>query len=131
MPDPGTSNLPPLSRRFLEFAGKDLPPPDVEELFLGLARIYGLAWNRAVFQENSHNAREIDRYIRELPDSHRDLLQIMFKDLVARKRQMFPNDSRIVADCRLKRSKGVVSLEVLHASATHVGLLSVPVPPRL
>lgn len=131
MPDLGTPNLPPLSRRFLEFAGKDLPPPDDEKLFLGLARIFGLAWNRAVFQENSHNAREIDRYMGELPDSHRVSLQVMFKELIDRKRRMFPNDSRIVADCRLKRSNGVVSLEVLHASATHLGLLSLPVPPAL
>lgn len=125
------SNLPPLSRRFLEFAGNDLPPADDEVMFMNLVRIYGLAWNRAVFQEGSHNAREIDRYIGCLPDSHRASLQAMFAELIARKRRIFPNDSRVIGDYRLKRSNGVVSLEVLHTSAADIGLMSLTVPPNL
>jgi hypothetical protein len=131
MADPGASTQPPLSRRFLEFAGNDLPSADDEAMFMGFVRIYGLAWNRAVFQDGSHNAREIDRYIGRLPDSHRAPLQGIFAELIARKRRMFPNDSRIIGDYRLKRSNGSVSLEVMHTSAVHVGLMSLPTPPNL
>jgi len=45
MTERAESNLPPLFRRFLEFAGSDLSPTDDEGRFIGLARIYGLAWN--------------------------------------------------------------------------------------
>ena len=79
------SNLPPLSRRLIEFAARDLPPPDDEA---------------------------------------------MFTELIARKRRMFPNDSRIIGDYRLKRSNGVLSLEVIHTSATHLGLMTQPVLPN-
>jgi hypothetical protein len=131
MADAGASTLPPLSRRFLEFAGNDLPPTDDEAIFLSLVRIYGLAWNRAVFQDGCHNAREIDCYISHLPDSHRARLQAMFAELIARKRHMFPNDSRIIGDCQLKRTNGVVSLKVTHADAAHIGLMSLPFPASL
>jgi hypothetical protein len=122
-------SIPPLSRRFLEFAGPDLPPPDEEAHFLATARVFGIAWNRAVFPDGSHNALEIDRYIARLPDSHRVPMQALYIELIARKRRMFPNDSRIIADYRLKHSKGVVSLEVMHASAAHLGIMSLPFPP--
>jgi len=54
----------------------------------------------------------------------------MFTELIARKRRMFPNDSRIIGDYRLKRSNGVLSLEVIHTSATHLGLMTQPVLPN-
>jgi hypothetical protein len=53
--------LPPLSQRFLEFAGRDLPPPEEEDHFLATARVFGLAWNRAVFPEGSLGFSDGDR----------------------------------------------------------------------
>jgi len=118
----------PLSRRFLEFAGPDLPDPKDEAEFMATVRVFGIAWNRAVFPDNSHNAREIDRYIAGLPDSTRIPMQTLYVELIARKRRLFPDDSRIIADSRLKRSGGVVSLEVTHSDASHIGHLSFPPP---
>jgi hypothetical protein len=34
---------PPLSKRFLEFAGSELPPLDDESRYLAAARIWGMA----------------------------------------------------------------------------------------
>jgi hypothetical protein len=56
-----------------------------------------------------------------IPDSHRLPMQALYAELIARKRRMFPDDSRIIADSRLKRANGIVSLEVLHADAAHFG----------
>ena len=56
--------------------------------------------------------------------------QTLYAELIARKRRMFSDDSRIVADSRLKRSGGVVSPEVMHSDASHIGHLSFPPPGR-
>jgi hypothetical protein len=57
-------------------------------------------------------------------------MQTLYAELIARKRRMFPNDSRIIADSRLKRSSWVVSLEVMHSDAPHIGHLSLSPPGR-
>jgi hypothetical protein len=120
------TNPPPLSRRFLEFAGSDLPDCKDEAEFMATVRVYGIAWNRAAFADGSRNAREIDRYIAGLPDAARLPMQTLYAELIARKRRMFPDDTRIISDTRLKRSGGVVSLEVLHSDASLLGQLSFP-----
>jgi len=125
------TNPPPLSRRFLEFAGPDLRDSKNEAEFLATVRVSGIAWNRAVFPGGSHNARKIDRYIAGLPDSARVPMQTLYPELIARKRRMFQDDSCIIADSRLKRSGGVVSLEVVHSDASHLGQLSFPRPDGL
>jgi hypothetical protein len=53
-------------------------------------------------------------------------LEALHAKLIARKRRLFPDDSRIIADFRLKRAGGVTSLQVLHADASHIGPLSFP-----
>lgn len=126
MADHPAINLPPLSKRFLEFAGPDLPASKDEAEYIAAVRVIGMAWNRAVFSDDSHNAQEIDRYIAGMPDSPRVPMRILYARLIARKRRMFPDDSRIIADSRLKRSGGIVSLEVVHSDVSHIGNLKLP-----
>jgi hypothetical protein len=118
--------LPPLSKRFLEFAGSDLPAVDDEAHYLGVVRIYAMAWNRAVFPDGSHNATAIADHIAEAPAEVRIPLQMLHAELIARKKRLFPEDVRIIADCRLRRDGRVVSLQVLHADASRVGSLPLP-----
>lgn len=44
--------------------------------------------------------------------------------MIARKKRLFPEDNRIIADFRLKLAGGGVSLQILHADASHIGSLA-------
>lgn len=99
---------------------------DDEAEFMASVRVFAMGWNRAVFPDDSPNARFIDGHIDAGPAGLRIPLQLLYRELVARKREMFPDDRRIIVDSRLKRSGGVVSLEMSHGDVSRIGKLQKP-----
>jgi hypothetical protein len=115
----------PFSQRFLEFANSELPPVK-DDLYLATVSVYAMAWNRAVVPHGSQNAVAITEHIARMPAGARIPLETLHAELIPRKRRMFPEFDRIIADCRPKHAGGIVSLQVLHTDVSHIGALPLP-----
>ncbi len=97
-----------------------------DDLYLATVSVYAMAWNRAVFPPESHNALAIAKHIAQMPAEARIPLETLHAELIARKKRLFPDDDRVIADFRLKHAAGGVSLQILHADASHIGPLTPP-----
>lgn len=98
-------SLPPMSQRIVEFAGADLPPTDDADGYLKVLRFARMGWNYAVLPPDSKGARAIENGLLRMPPIVRTSVHARLLELVERKRKMFPDDHRIIAELELKDEK--------------------------
>lgn len=118
-----SAHLPPLSERMLEFVAPDFPPPTALPKYESSYRYYVFAWNLAVLPPKSSLAQMFENGIASLPDEIRVPAEQHLAELIRRKREMFPDDHRIIGECLPVTVDGEVRLRV--AWTTPEGLTEV------
>lgn len=115
-----SAHLPPLSERMLEFLAPDFPSSAALPMNESSYRYYVFAWNLAVLPKDSTLAQMIGNGIASLPDEIRIPAEQHLAELIRRKREMFPEDHRVIGECRPVIVEGEVRLRV--AWTTPAGL---------
>lgn len=118
---PDCVRLPPLSGVMLEFVAPDYPSAAAlprEESGYGF---YVFAWNLAVLPAGSPLVKMIVLGIAGLPDEFRPTAEERLADLVRRKRAMFPDDPRVIGECRPVVVAGEVRLQVAWTTPAGLG----------
>jgi len=109
--------LPALSQRMLEFLRPDFPLSSELPKEEGGYGLHIMAWNLATLPPASPAAKLIEDAIEKLPSGLRLPMERQLADLVRRKRQMFPNDPRVIGECRPVVSEGETRLRVTWTDA--------------
>jgi hypothetical protein len=100
-----------MSQRLVEFGGPDLPSTTDERAYSAHIHIVITAWNLAVVPGNSKISRKFDDALLASPPHVRRVFEVKLAELVDRKKRLFPDDTRVVADARLIKKGETITLE--------------------
>jgi hypothetical protein len=103
-------SFPPISTRIVEFAGADLPPPDDVDGYLKVLQFAQMAWNYAVLPSDSKVVKIIEDGLLRMPPTVRASVHYRLLEWAERKKKMFPDDRRVIADLQLKDEKRSVTV---------------------
>jgi hypothetical protein len=106
--------LPPLSKRILEYVGDDLPPPANTKSYLDVLNFAQMAWNYAIFPADSEQSSVVNNMLLQMPTEIRNSIQMKLIEWSERKKQMFPDDNRVIVEIRLKDAKNQITIEAAH-----------------
>jgi hypothetical protein len=110
MSDPAPS-LPSLSQRLMEMAGAELNQATDEREYLAKLHLVIAAWNLAVVPGHPKITQRFDNAVLHAPVEVRRAAEAHVAELVSLKKRLFPDDTRVIVDARLRRHESGISFE--------------------
>ncbi|MDX2186120.1 MAG: hypothetical protein SFV32_04235 [Opitutaceae bacterium] len=104
-------SLPSLSQRLMEFAGEDLNAIVEEREYIAQLHLIITAWNLSIAPGHPKLTQRFDNAVLQSPPEIRVLAEARIADLVERKKKLFPDDTRVIIDARLRKTPTGVALE--------------------
>ena len=104
----------PISKRLVEFVRHDLPDPSETDSYLSVLKFAQMAWNVAVLPPGSKALDPVTEGLLRMPPDIRASFQERLSLLVERKKRMFPDDTRVIVEVRLKDRAREVVVEASH-----------------
>lgn len=111
IPEAAVNNMPSLSQCLAELGRDVLPQQAADREYAALLRIVITAWNLAVAPGNAKVTRGFDDALLHTTPEIRQQTEVLLADLVARKNKLFPKDTRVVFEARIRRTDTGITIE--------------------
>lgn len=104
-------SLPSLSQRLVELAGGELNQIADQKQYVAELHLLITAWNLSIAPGHPKLSQRFDNAVLQAAPQVRVAAEARIAELVERKKKLFPEDTRVVIDARLRKTPTGAALE--------------------